>query len=136
MNRIMDSVREQANRFLGADFRKKCDMLAFLFFCLFLFDCCFSGGGRYLKIGPFTPRMIMAGLSFVFSLPGLLTAIKSKKNIVILAMFFAFILCVVINFFRSATHSYYLGYHPFMNIFSSCDLVCYEHLRCHHSGWS
>lgn len=103
MNRIMDSVREQTNRFLGADFRKKCDMLAFLFFCLFLFDCCFSGGGRYLKIGPFTPRMIMAGLSFVFSLPGLLTAIKSKKNIVILAMFFAFILCVVINFFRGVS---------------------------------
>lgn len=58
--------------FSVASFTEKCSKLAFLLLCIFFLDISAFGGGRYLMIGPLSPRMITALLAFLLCIPSML----------------------------------------------------------------
>lgn len=67
------------DKFREKNFFKKTNMLSFICLCLFLLDCCITGGGRYFSVFGITPRLFTGGLSVLFALPSL---IKDRKRIV------------------------------------------------------
>lgn len=96
MNRYLGQLKQTLTRFRQASVSEKCDMLAFLFLCLFFFDCSFAGGGRYILIGPFSPRMLIAFAAFGLSLPRLFKDFgKYIKNPILLS-FGAFLVYLLV----------------------------------------
>ncbi len=76
INKLVNTVKENAESFINQSFCDKCDTLSFIFLCLFFVDCSFSGGGKYLEIGPVSLRMAVAAAAFVFAVPKVFRNIK------------------------------------------------------------
>lgn len=96
MNSLKHAMAAAWSDFRTGSAADKCDKLAFLCLCAFLFDCSFAGGGHYLSIGPLTPRMLFALLALVFSVPKLLKGFRRYITNPILLLFAAFLIYLVI----------------------------------------
>lgn len=78
----------------------KTNRIAFVFLCLFLLDCCVTGGGRYFDILGISIRMILGFLCILFSIPTLLKKWKIYVKEPINLMFFCFIIWFLISAIR------------------------------------
>ena len=97
VNALVNRIKENLLKFSSQSFWDKCDSLSFLLFVLFFIDCSFSGGGKYLAIGPVTFRMIVAVSAFILSIPKLLLNLKKYIKNPIFYMFFAFLLWLIFS---------------------------------------
>ena len=88
---FLNTVKENITNFKKQSFLGKCDIVSFVLLFLFFVDCAFSGGGKYLQIGPVSFRMIVAGAAFIFAIPKLITNIKKYIRNPLLYMFSAFL---------------------------------------------
>lgn len=71
------------------------EKLAFLFYCIVISDCTFSGFGHWFRIGNISLRMISGILALLCSMPIFLTNIKSwKKDINFLSLAGFFVMLV------------------------------------------
>ena len=74
-----ERIKDIFDAFKGKDSFEKTNTLSFICLCLFLLDCCITGGGRYITFFGMPPRLILLGCCILFSIP---TLIKNyKKNI-------------------------------------------------------
>ncbi len=96
---IKDKIKDVYVKFNKKDFLEKTNVLSFICLCLFLLDCSVTGGGRYFEISGLSIRIIMGGLSILFSIPTLLKKWKENIinpiNIMFLIFIFWFIICAV-----------------------------------------
>ena len=69
------------NQFLESkkSFVEKSQKVAFILFCAIVFDCAFTGSGRWLVVFGVTPRMICFALCFIFCIPAFF--IRIRENI-------------------------------------------------------
>ena len=78
------------------------EQLSFLFFCVCILDCCLTGAGRYVSIGPLSPRMIFGFLSLLFILPKFFLNLRSVLRNPIFIAFLVFLvymgICAVRGF--------------------------------------
>ena len=102
MTKIKERIKIGACAFRDANFWDKLDIIAFLALCLFMFDCSLFGGGRYVLIGPLSPRMIFAGVSLVCSLPAIFKNFKkhilNPANLLVLLFVLYLAVCAVRGF--------------------------------------
>ena len=55
--------------------------MGIVFLCLFFFDCACTGSGRYVTVGPLTPRILLAGLIMLCAaVPFFVNIEKQIKN--------------------------------------------------------
>ena len=74
--------------------------ISFCFLCAYLFDCAWSGAGRWLMVGPVSIRMALLGLALLFSVPDLLLHLKKIfKNLYILLLL-AFLVVLIVSAVR------------------------------------
>lgn len=102
---MKEKIITAAKEFAQASFYDKCSKLAFVFLCLFVLDVSTAGGGRYLMIGPLSPRMIAAFFAVVFCIPKFLKEFRKFITNPILLMFAAFLVYLAI----CAVRGYYGG---------------------------
>lgn len=113
MQNLKTGAKTALRDFTGAGWKSKSDKLAFVFLFAYVLDCSFSGGGRYLAIGPVSLRMLFAVSALVFSLPELLTNLKKYIKNPMLLMTAAFLIYLGISAVRG------LGANYRMNVFMS-----------------
>lgn len=113
MQNLKMGAKTALRDFTGAGWKNKCDKLAFVFLFAYVLDCSFSGGGRWLTIGPVSLRMFFAVCALAFSLPELLTNLKKYIKNPILLLTAAFLVYLGISAVRG------LGTNYKMNVFMS-----------------
>ncbi len=94
---FLDAVKDSVKSFGEKTLLGKCDVISFVLLFLFFIDCSFSGGGKYLEIGPISFRMAVAGAAFVFALPKLISNIKKYIKNPLFYMFFAFLIYLIFS---------------------------------------
>lgn len=99
MCNLKDAFVNAKENFKNASFVSKCEMLCFLFLCLFFFGCSLTGGGHYVHIGPVTPRIFLGFGALVLALPTLFKnfkkTIKNPINLMVIAFTVYMIVCAV-----------------------------------------
>ncbi len=68
--------------------------------CLFFFDCACSGSGRWLTVGPFTPRILLAGAIMVFAAPSFFGDVEKQIRNPLNWLVMAFLCYMVFEAFR------------------------------------
>lgn len=71
-------------------------MLSFVFFCVFLFDCSITGGGKLISFGPVSLRMVSGFAALVFCLPKLFRDRKKHLRNPVFRMFAAFLVWLAV----------------------------------------
>ena len=94
---LVNFTREKLVAFKQDTLLNKCDIISLALLWLFFVDCSFSGGGKYLAIGPITFRMIAGIAAFLFAIPKLIVNMKKHIKNPIFYMFFAFLIWLVIS---------------------------------------
>ena len=84
------------NQFRSASLMEKCDLLAYVCLCAFIFDCSFSGGGHYVTIGSLSPRMIFGFAALLLCVPKLLKNFRKYITNPILLMFVVFLVYLAV----------------------------------------
>ena len=74
-----------------------CDKLSFVFLCALMADCCISGAGRILMIGPVSVRMLLFGLTILTAIPSMLRQCGSLVKNKILWVFAAWLLWLAVS---------------------------------------
>ncbi len=99
---IKDLIKEIKQTISNKDYIGFCESMSFVFFCLFIFDCSWSGGGHFIKIGSVTPRMIFLLLSLLFALAPLIKQIKQYLmqpfNLTILIFVVYIFICAALGY--------------------------------------
>lgn len=68
--------------------------------CLFFFDCAASGSGRYLTIGPLTPRIVLTGIIMLCAAPSFFRKIDKQIKNPLNWLVMAFLCYMVFEAFR------------------------------------
>ena len=76
--------------FRGLPLPDTCAALSFACLCVVLVDCCITGGGHYLSIGPLTVRMLFGFAAAVLALPVIFRDLRNflKKPVIWLFLIF------------------------------------------------
>ncbi len=83
------------------------NLISFGLVCLYLFDCAWSGAGRWIMFGPISIRMLLLGLAIIFSIPSIILNLKKIfSNIYTICLLFFFILLVI-----NAIRGFIAGHH-------------------------
>lgn len=96
-NTFVNIVKENIENFSRQSFFDKCDSISFALLFLFFIDCGFSGGGKYLAIGPVSFRMAVAAAALIFAIPKLLLNVKKYMKNPIFYMFLAFLIYLIFS---------------------------------------
>lgn len=94
---FINTVKSNAENFCRNSFWGKCDIVSFALLLLFFVDCSFSGGGKYLAIGPLSFRMLVALGALFFAIPKFVINIKKYIKNPLLYMFFAFLVWLLFS---------------------------------------
>lgn len=71
--------------------------LSLVFLCALMADCCITGSGRMLMVGPVSVRMLLFGLTILTAVPSMLEQRRALLTNKLLWAFGAWLLCLVIN---------------------------------------
>ena len=93
---IKDKIRDELVEFKKKDFFEKTNILSFVCLCLFLLDCCFMGGGRFLSIGVLSLRMLLGVGCILFAVPSLLKKWTEHIKEPIYILFALFIIWLIV----------------------------------------
>ena len=88
---LIEKTKSVFKDFASKSFFQKCDIISFCLLFLFFIDCAFSGGGKWVEIGPLSLRMVLGGSALLFALPKFFANIKTYLKNPIFYMFLAFI---------------------------------------------
>lgn len=94
---FINTVKSNIEHFGRQSLLGKCDLISFVFLFLFFIDCSFSGGGKYLEIGPISFRMFAGIASLFFALPKLIINIKSYIKKPVFYMLSAFLVYLIFS---------------------------------------
>lgn len=78
-------------------FYKMCDITAFILLCMLMADCCVTGAGRILMLGPISLRMIIFGLMILISLPLILASFRTLFSIPVFCALCAFLMWLIVE---------------------------------------
>jgi len=85
--RNLSAARTACGAFRALSFPAQCAALSRLLLVIFFFGCACTGGGRYLSLGPLTPRLLLGLFAALLALPAFLQSFRThRKNPAILLL--------------------------------------------------
>lgn len=89
----MNKTHTQVNM---ARLLESCGKLSFVCLCIVLFDCCITGGGQYVRIGPLSPRMLFGFLAALLALPAIFRDLKGFLKKPVIGLFLLFLMWLAV----------------------------------------
>lgn len=96
----MIRIQEKVAEFQQLNFVDRCEKIAFALLWLVVFGCAFTGGGHYVTIAFFTPRMLLGILCVLFSIPVFLRDWRKLWKNPVLLLFAMFLVWLAISAVR------------------------------------